>query len=136
MEIRRFTPEDYDEVHSLWQSCNLSLEASDSKEEIVKFATMNPDTSLVGTFEDKIIACVLGGFDGRRGLVHHLSVDEKYQGYGYGAEIMKYLENIFKDKGVIKISFWVIKSNINVVGFYEKLGYELRNDIVTVSKKL
>jgi ribosomal protein S18 acetylase RimI-like enzyme len=136
LKIRNIKIEDYNEIYKLWQDCGLSLGKSDSKEEINKFISMNPETSLVGTIEDKIMGCVLGGYDGRRGLIHHLAVHPDYQGNDYGTMLVECLEDKFREMGVVKISFWVLNSNIGVVDFYEKLGYELRKDIVTISKVL
>lgn len=136
MNIRDMKIEDYREVYKLWQECGISLGKSDSEDEIQKFISMNPETSLVETIDNKIIGCVLGGYDGRRGLIHHLAIHPDYQGNDYGTILMECLENKFKEKGVVKISFWVQNSNIGVVDFYEKLGYELRKDIVTISKVL
>lgn len=136
MNIRNMISEDYREVYKLWQECGISLGKSDSEDEIHKFISMNPETSLVGIIDNKIIGCVLGGYDGRRGLIHHLAIHPDYQSNDYGTILMECLENKFKEKGVVKISFWVQNSNIGVVDFYEKLGYELRKDIVTISKVL
>jgi len=77
---------------------------------------------------------ILGGFDGRRGLVHHLAVLPEYQGKGIGKVLMYKLEETFKKMGVVKINFWVENRNLKVTDFYRKLGYELRDDIVTMSK--
>lgn len=115
MKIRKFEIEDYDEVYQLWVSCKLSsLGKSDSKDEINKFLIRNPETSLVGLVNGKIIASVLGGYDGRRGFIHHLAVEPQYQNKGYGSLLLNYLEDKFKELGVIKISLWVLKSNLNV----------------------
>lgn len=136
MIVRRFRAEDYDEVFKLWKECRLELGASDSREEILRFIERNPNTSLVGEEDGKITAAVFGGFDGRRGLVHHLAVKPELQKMGYGREILNALEEEFRSMGVIKLSFWVKKNNIGVVEFYNKSGYELREDIVTMSKIL
>lgn len=136
MEIRNFIPDDYEEVCDLWKRCNLHLGKSDSRDEIEKFLKLNPNTSLVGIIDEKIIGCVLGGFDGRRGLIHHLAVDDSFRKMGYGRQLVNVLEKIFTEMGVVKLSFWVTNDNLGVVNFYEHLGYELRNDIVTMSKFL
>ncbi len=136
MEIRNFIPDDYEDVYDLWKKCNLHLGKSDSREEIEKFLKLNPNTSLVGIIDGKIIGCVLGGFDGRRGLIHHLAVDNSFRKMGYGRQLINALEKIFTEMGVVKLSFWVTNDNLSVVNFYEHLGYKLRNDIVTMSKFL
>jgi putative acetyltransferase len=136
MEIREFTMDDYESVYSLWERCKLHLGKSDSPQEIERFIKQNPTTSLVGVIDGEIAGCILGGFDGRRGLIHHLAVDEKYRNLGYGGKLLKEVEDIFKNMGVVKISFWVTSDNLGVVDFYGKCGYELRKDIVTLSKVL
>jgi ribosomal protein S18 acetylase RimI-like enzyme len=50
--------------------------------------------------------------------------------------MLKVLEEEFRSMGVVKLSFWVKRNNIGVVEFYNKAGYELRDDIVTMSKVL
>lgn len=134
MDIRTMKLEDYEDVLNLWKSCNISLSQSDEKEQIVIFLKSNPHTSLVGVLNNKIIASVLGGYDGRRGIVHHLAVDVNYQHNGYGTIILNHLEETFKKMGVIKINFWVKKDNLKVLSFYERMSYNVREDIITMSK--
>lgn len=136
MEIRKFTMDDYEGVYRLWERCSLHLGKSDSESEIEKFIKQNPETSLVGVIDGEIMGCIFGGFDGRRGLIHHLAVDEIYRNLGYGKQLLKEVENVFNAIGVVKISFWVTTDNLGVIDFYEKCGYELRKDIVTMSKGL
>lgn len=136
MRVRLFNESDYDYVYSLWRSCNIELGTSDSREEILKFIEKNPETSLVGEVDGLIIGSILGGFDGRRGLIHHLAVDPSYQEKGYGRKLINSLEENFKRMGVVKISFWVKTNNIGVKDFYTKLGYKKRDDIITMSKVL
>lgn len=136
MELRKFTIDDYESVYGLWERCKLHLGKSDSKSEVEKFIKQNPNTCIVGIIEGEIVGCILGGFDGRRGLVHHLSVDERYRNLGYGGQLLKKVESVFNDMGVVKISFWVTTDNLGAVDFYEKCGYELRGDIETMSKTL
>lgn len=134
MYIRNMTIEDYDQVAALWVDCGFILGISDSREEIQKFLEYNPGTSLLLIEHDKIAGSVLGGYDGRRGLVHHLAVLPGFQKKGYGRVLIEALEKEYKKLGVIKTSFWVLKSNLDVIGFYEKLNYRLREDLVTLSK--
>lgn len=128
--------EDYNEVYRLWLKCNIPVSKSDEKEDIERFIKLNPETSLVGIIDGKIIATVLGGFDGRRGIVHHLAVDCDYRNKGCGYRILEKLEETIKGIGTHKINLWVKKDNLQVLKFYERLGYILRDDIVTMSKVL
>jgi N-acetylglutamate synthase len=134
MRIREFIEEDIPAVLEIWRLAELSLGLSDTPEELKRFLKMNPTTSLVGE-DGFLIAAVLGGFDGRRGLVHHLAVLPELQGRGYGRAMMIELEHRFRQMGVVKINFWVEARNLQVVTFYERLNYQKR-DLLTMSKVL
>ncbi|MEJ2296249.1 MAG: GNAT family N-acetyltransferase [Candidatus Lokiarchaeota archaeon] len=75
----------------------------------------------------------MGGYDGRRGYVHHLAVDPDFQHQGYGRELMDELISRFKVMRVHKIHLFIEKYNLPVVEFYKKLGWEVRDDLVMMS---
>lgn len=77
----------------------------------------------------------MGGFDGRRGLVHHLAVTAEHRGEGLGKALMAELDRRFRELGLEKYSFWIEADNTEVIKFYQHLGYELR-DLITMSKTL
>jgi ribosomal protein S18 acetylase RimI-like enzyme len=87
----------------------------------------NPDLFLIGTLKDKVVAVVMGGFDGRRGYVHHLAIDPTYQRQGYGTKIMTKLNENFRQKGIQKVHLFVEKRNKEVIEFYRNLGWEIRD---------
>ena len=136
MRIREFRPDDYDDAFSLWKQGEIDLGLSDTRAEILRMYKLNPDLFLVGEEDGRTIAVVMGGFDGRRGIIHHLVVDRSYRGNGYARKIINELEQRFRARGVVKINFWVQTNNLDAVGFYEKIGYHLRDDLVTMSKVL
>lgn len=136
MKIRKADIADYDSLIELWNKCRLGLGTSDTREEIARFMDINPGTSLVGEINGAVAASVLGGFDGRRGLVHHLAVDPQYRKQGYGKAMLRELETVFREMRVVKFSFWVKTNNADAISFYKKLGYEVREDIITMSKTL
>lgn len=134
--IRKYKSSDYESILRIWHDLGWPLGTSDTPDEIQKLADRNPETSLVYDLEGVIIGGVFGGYDGRRGIVHKLCIAPKYQGKGYGKALMMALELIMQAQGVVKMSFWVKNSNLKVVEFYEKLGFETRHDIITMSKTL
>jgi ribosomal protein S18 acetylase RimI-like enzyme len=136
LRIRVFQPKDYDQVVELWKEGNLDLGLSDTRAEVLRMYHRNPDLLLVGELDNHIVAVVMGGFDGRRGIVHHLVVAKEYRHRNLARAIMEELECRFRAIGVVKINFWVQTNNLDAVGFYEKIGYHLRHDLVTMSKVL
>lgn len=133
MKIEKFSIKYYDEVVQLWSGAGISVGSSDSKEEVEKMLECNPDLFLIGKINNEICAVVMGGFDGRRGYVHHLAVDSVYQKRGYGKIMMDELNKEFLRLGVHKVHLFVEKRSREVVNFYNNLGWEIREDLIMMS---
>lgn len=133
MKIEKFSMKLYDEVVQLWKKAGISVGSSDSKEEIEKMLERNPNLFLIGKIKEKIIAVVMGGFDGRRGYVHHLAVDPIHQKKGYGKIMMHDLISEFRRIGVHKIHLFIERQNQAVIDFYSNLGWQMRDDLIMMS---
>ncbi|MCK4370937.1 MAG: GNAT family N-acetyltransferase [Candidatus Lokiarchaeota archaeon] len=123
----------YEEVVELWRKSGISVGSTDTKEELERVVRRTPQLFLVGKIDEKIISVVIGGFDGRRGYVHHLAVDPDYQKKGYGKMIMGELMNKFLKLKVHKVHLFLEKYNKEVVEFYRNLGWEIRDDLIMMS---
>jgi len=53
---------------------------------------VNPELFLVGVTDGKIVAAVMGGYEGHRGWINYLAVDPAYQRKGYGRQLMAEIE--------------------------------------------
>ena len=133
MKIEKFSMKYYDDVVQLWNKAGISVGSSDSKKEIERMLERNPNLFLIGKIEENIIAVVMGGFDGRRGYIHHLAVDPIYQKKGYGKKLVDDLISEFRRIGVHKIHLFIEKQNQAVVDFYSNLGWQIRNDLIMMS---
>ena len=121
VRVREFVfPDDYEEVYQLWSNAGPGLRVgrSDTYEEIARKVQRDPDLFLVAELNCKIIAAVIGGFDGRRGMVYHLVVAPDYRGRGIGSKLMSILEERLRAKGCLKAYLLVVKDN-EAVRFYE-----------------
>ncbi len=126
IEIRSVRyPEDYPAVYQLWASAGpgIQLRRSDQPEEIDKKMQRDPDLFLVAEVDDRIVGSVLGGFDGRRGIMYHLAVSKSHRGLGIGERLMRELENRLRAKGCIRYYLLVTKDNQEAIAFYEKRGW-------------
>ena len=74
-------PEDYQDIFELWDTSGsgIQMSSSDSIKEITKKQSRDPELFLVAVSNKKIIGAVLGGFDGRRGIVYHLAIKKEYR---------------------------------------------------------
>jgi ribosomal protein S18 acetylase RimI-like enzyme len=126
MRIREFDfARDYDAVLALWRASRPGVRVgpSDTPEEIAKKLRRDPDLFLVADEAGTVVGAVLGGFDGRRGMVYHLAVAPEQQGNGLGTALMEELEARLRAKGCRKYYLLVTQDNAGVVAFYERLGW-------------
>ena len=133
MNIVKFSIKNYEEIIELWRKAGISVGSTDTKEELEIMAKRNPQLFLIGKIDQKIISVVMGGFDGRRGYVHHLAVDPDYQKKGYGEMIIDDLLDRFHKMRVHKVHLFIEKCNKDVVDFYRDLGWEIRDDLIMMS---
>lgn len=124
--IRTFQfPEDFLPVIELWDNSGpgVRLGRSDSQAEILKKIKRDPDLFLVAEIRGKIVGAVLGGFDGRRGMIYHLSVQSEYRHQGIGSALMDTLEERLREKGCLR-SYLLVRKDLEVAGFYEYQGWQ------------
>jgi ribosomal protein S18 acetylase RimI-like enzyme len=126
--IREFDlARDFDAVTALWQASGpgVRLGLSDTPEEISRKLKRDPDLFLVAENEAQVVGAVLGGFDGRRGMVYHLAVTPEARGRGLGTALMAELEARLKAKGCRKYYLLVTHDNTDVTDFYQRLGWSV-----------
>ena len=133
MKIEKFKIESYDEVVGLWRKAGIEIVSSDTIDEVTRVLNRNPDLFLIGRVQEKIIAVVMGTFDGRRGYVHHLAVDPDYQKMGFGKSIMEALIEQFRTKNIQKVHLFIEKTSKTVVEFYNNLGWDVREELIMMS---
>ena len=131
MQIRTMTIADYEKVYALWMSCkNMGFnDIDDSKEGIARFLERNPNTSFVAIENDELLGIILGGHDGRRGYIYHMSVAENHRKKGIGSALVEKCLESFKNEKISKVALLVFKYNETGNAFWEKQGFILREDI-------
>jgi ribosomal protein S18 acetylase RimI-like enzyme len=135
MKIRPFEEPDRAQVVSLWERCGLIVQWNDPNADIDRKKQVQPELFLVGEEGGSVVATAMGGYDGHRGWVFYLAVDPGRRRQGLGREIMERLEDLLRERGCPKINLEVRRSNLDVVRFYERIGY-LDNDVVGLGKRL
>jgi len=130
-------PDDYPALIHLWQSAGpgIHVRRSDEPDEMLKKLARDPDLFLVAESDGQIVGSVIGGFDGRRGMMYHLAVAADHRLHGMGAALMEALEERLRAKGCIRYYLMVTKDNESAIRFYEKRGWE-RMDLYTYGKDL
>lgn len=136
IRVFRF-PEDYETVIALWEQAGAGVHVgrSDTPDEIKKKFGREPDLFLVAEVDGVIVGSVLGGFDGRRGMIYHLAVAQDHRQNGIGAILMEEVEQRLKQKGCIRSYLLVTRDNLDAIQFYEKRGWA-RMDLHIFGKDL
>lgn len=124
--VRTYRPRDFGKVRQLWKRSGLDVGPSDRRAELERSRRRDPDLFLVAESAGELVGAVLGRFDGRRGWVNHLAVENGSRGQGIGRRLMAEIERRFRDKRCPKINLHVELANEPVCAFYEGLGYRRR----------
>lgn len=81
----------------------------------------------IENLDDKLIGgLMLVPLDDKNIRMMQVAVDSKYQGEGVGHELVAYAEKRAQTAGFQTI---IMHAMLNVIGFYEKLGYRQDGDI-------
>ncbi|MFV2015475.1 MAG: GNAT family N-acetyltransferase [Candidatus Heimdallarchaeota archaeon] len=136
LKFRLYKPDDYQEVKQLWIQSGLKLSLSDKKNEIQILADNEGNKFYIVEKVNNIIGTVICAFDGRRGYIHHVAVKPSEQKKGIGKLIMKHAMEYYINKRVVKVHLMVERSNAEVVEYYKKLGWKIRDDLFLLTKTL
>ena len=98
-------------------------------------AAHDPGLFLVAVDGGRLIGTVMGGYDGHRGWIYSLAVDEKERHRGIGTTLMAEVERRLKDRGCLKLNLQVMPDNKGVVQFYQELGFSVE-DRLSMGKRL
>jgi len=138
IKIRDFVfTQDYEKVIDLWKNAGegIQLRQSDNPEEIKKKLQRDPDLFIVAEIDQRIIGAVMGGFDGRRGLMYNLAVKSEYRKQGIATKLTEILEARLRNKGCTRYYILVTKNNNEAIQFYETRGWE-KLDLFVMAKNL
>jgi len=128
---------DFEQALELWRSLTgMGLSSADEKDNIRDFLQKNPSTCFVALKDGILIGTILGGSDGRRGYIYHLAVQQSEQNKGLGKKLLDLCLNEFKKSGIQKCHIFVISDNAKGIVFWEKVGWQLRDDILVMSREI
>jgi len=135
MKIREFKEKDTKEVIALWVKCQLVVPLNNPRKDIERKLKVDRNLFLVGILDKKIVATVMGGYEGHRGWINYLAVDPGYRRNGYGRLIMEEVERRIRSKSCPKINLQVRAANKEVIKFYQSLGYA-DDHVIGLGKRL
>ena len=123
MEIRPFIEQDRRAVVSLWKRCGLLVDWNHPDHDIDRKLRVQGELFLVGLIDGKVVATAMGGYEGHRGWINYLAVDPGMRRRGLGRMMMERIEEGLTGMGCPKINLQIRETNLDVIRFYEKIGY-------------
>ncbi len=134
IHIREFGLADYDQVMSLWHSCEgIGLSSADTPNAIRTYLDRNPRLSQVAEDTGRVVAAVLCGHDGRRGYLHHLAVHPSCRRRGIARRLVETCLVALRAEGIQKCHIFVFRDNPQGLDFWTHLGWTPRVDIGVAS---
>jgi len=108
----------------------------DSREGIGRYLKRNPHTCFAAWEEDTLVGVILAGHDGRRGFLHHTAVHPLFRGRGIGTALVEAALEALKKEDITKVALVVFARNLEGNAFWEKLGFNAREDLVYRNRAL
>ena len=133
--IRAFQEADADDVVRLWVACGLVRPWNDPRKDIARKLAVQRELFLVGSVGDRIVATVMGGYDGHRGWINYLAVDPAHRRQGLARRLLADVEQHLRAAGCAKINLQIRHDNLDAIAFYRSVGFA-EDAVVSMGKRL
>jgi ribosomal protein S18 acetylase RimI-like enzyme len=140
LSIRCFDASDTDAVVALWQEAfpeyrDVARPQRNPQLSIANKLATQPELFFVAALGERIVGTVMGGYDGHRGWLYSLAVDESLRRHGIGTRLVAHVENALTERGCPKLNLQVLSAKADVRAFYEALGYRA-DAVISLGKRL
>ncbi|ASV98348.1 GNAT family acetyltransferase [Paraburkholderia aromaticivorans] len=140
LSIRCFEASDTDAVVALWQQAfpeyrDVTRPQRNPHLSIANKLATQPELFFVAVLEERIVGTVMGGYDGHRGWLYSLAVDESLRRHGIGTRLVAHVEKTLTARGCPKLNLQVLSAKADVRAFYEALGYRA-DAVISLGKRL
>lgn len=105
MEIRVFRQEDFEEVITLWERCDLLRPWNDPEMDIERKVNHDVSLFLVAEVSGEVVGTVMGGYDGHRGSAYYLGVHPEFAGAALRMRCLTGWKKTHR-RGCPKIKLW------------------------------
>lgn len=129
--VKSAAAEDENAIVALWRACNLVASYNDPVADF-RFAKAGPSSDVLVAIDEAgdVVGSVMVGHDGHRGWLYYVAADPASRSTGVGRLVVQAGEDWLRQQGVVKVQLLVRRTNTEVVGFYEHLGFEVAPTIM------
>lgn len=131
MTLREMKIDDYAAVYQLWlHTTGMGLnDVDDSQQGIARILDRNPTLSFVAEEDEHIVGVIVAGQDGRRGYIYHTAVNQDYRNQSIAQRLVEMVLDQMKVLKISKIGLFIFEDNDIGNSFWQKMGFNVRNDI-------
>ena len=123
--LRPMLETDLTDAIALWSGAEgVELAEGDRPDELQRYLRRNPTTSFVACQGNTLVGAVLGGHDGRRGFLYHLSVAPAFRGHGLGRALVDRSLASLRAEGIARVLILVARDNQLGAAFWRNNRWE------------
>ena len=122
--IRDCRREDCPAVLDLWRRADAIPSGTDTLGDLQRLVEENTGLFLVAEAEGRLVATVIGGWDGWRGNIYRLAVLSEFRRRSIARSLVAEVEQRLRAKGARRISALVVKTEEHAMAFWEAAGYD------------
>ncbi|MEM0955855.1 MAG: GNAT family acetyltransferase [Pseudomonadota bacterium] len=123
MIIRKYKDDDHDALVQLWSQVFPNDPPHNDPRSVIAAKRAVDDLIFVVVDDNNIIGACMAGYDGHRGWLYSVAVQEHNRRQGTGAALVKHAVNTLRELGCIKINLQIRAGNEAVADFYRSLGF-------------
>jgi ribosomal protein S18 acetylase RimI-like enzyme len=126
--MRAATAADIPEVLAFWRQA-ADPTSTDSSEALASLLARDPGALIVAVAaaDGKIMGTVVAGWDGWRGSVYRLAVEEQHRRAGLGTELLRAAESRLAELGARRMYAIVVGSSDDALRFWEASDWEYQH---------
>ncbi|UCG00865.1 MAG: GNAT family N-acetyltransferase [Candidatus Heimdallarchaeota archaeon] len=136
--IKELGFKDYPKIQALWEMVGLSCrpDGRDHPDRI-RLQIKRKNIFFLGKlYEDDLLGVIMVSHDGRKGWINRLAVHPDHRQKGIAQELLEVAENqLFQNEGIEVCSALIFDDNNASISLFEKVGYELWDDVRYYSKR-
>ena len=120
---------------ALWSSTeHIGIGDSDALPDLRTFLEHNHRYCFVAQREEELLGTILAGHDHRRGYIYHLATAGSSRREGIASSLLDQSLTALKTDGIRKCHAFVFRTNPYAELFWNKLGWQERDDLYVFSK--
>lgn len=122
--VRRCGPGDLEAVLGLWASARSDhASTADRREDVERLVGESPAALLVAEDDGRVVGAVIAAWDGWRGNIYRLAVDDEHRRRGIGLRLTRAAEDYLRGRGARRITALVAFDDERAGAFWDAAGY-------------